>query len=129
MEQIVRYLREEMFGKPNYSDDSLADVYICTFAGGRGGTLFRMSAGDAKVLCSQPKTQGVGAYGGEWMLMWSTHNLIPNDSKDWIKDDGRFDKLIEQLGLKKIGRERLTTAASEVKGPSESGQIELPLAP
>lgn len=85
--------------------DERADafVFFVFMKGGRSGNLYRMSITDAKVLCSQPETAGVSNFGGHWMLMWNrcAHDIHGDnpEEQEWVQDDGRFDKMMERLGV------------------------------
>lgn len=90
-----------VFVSPPTPDDALCDVFICTLKNGRTKTLFRMYVGDAKKLCSHEATKGKH-FADEWMLLFSSEELIPFETNDWQKNDGRFDELIEELGCEII---------------------------
>lgn len=79
---------------PSYDMDAHADVYIVSRAGRMGypTVLWRMTVADAQRVCSHPSTRGTN-----WMLCWTTHDLI--ETKWFAKDDGRFAALFEELGV------------------------------
>jgi len=67
---------------------------------GKPRALFAMSREDAMALCSDPRSKGQG-----WMTVfapieeWQTDGEIPARLK--LKDSGKLDELIEELGLTK----------------------------
>ena len=69
--------------------------------GRRPKALFTMSHRDARSLCSDERTKGRG-----WMAFmarledWQEKGVVP--AKYRIKDTGRLDPIIEELGLTKI---------------------------
>ena len=83
--------------------EGLADVYIATLKGGGGRRLMRMTPQDARTLCSRPETTGRGQ-GGPWSLFWTQHGVGDYDLEKFEVDDGRFDGLMESLGIKPVFR-------------------------
>lgn len=67
---------------------------------GKPRALFAMSHEDAMALCSDPRSKGQN-----WMTVfasieeWQTDGTIPARLK--LKDSGKLDELIEELGLTK----------------------------
>lgn len=82
---------------------SEAVVYMVTQAGGCATWLYVLTREDAIKFCSHPSTKGKGR-GGEWLFMWTTAFTDWRDhTKEFRrKDDGRFDKLFEELGIEPI---------------------------
>lgn len=85
-----------------YDRNALADVYIATMAGtmGKPRILWRMTIADAMKMCSHESTCGTGR-GGEWALHW-THYDLPGVEKRFEVDDGRFDGLMKDMGVKVV---------------------------
>ncbi len=94
MKEIISHFRAQMFGKPSIKDSDLVDVFLTTFKGGRVGTLFRMTYEDAKKFIAQPKTKGK-RFADEWMYLIDA----ADDTEPFMKDDGRFDEIIADLGI------------------------------
>lgn len=69
--------------------------------GRRPKALFAMSFRDARALCTDPRTKGQG-----WMAFfdllegWQTKGRVPAGYR--IKDTGKLDGIIDDLGLTKI---------------------------
>ena len=100
-----------------------ADVYIATQGGTRSGNarvLWRMTVEDAMKVCSHPSTCGVGAYGSEWALMWTCHEVKDiavgiEDMELFAPDDGRFDDLFDELGVTVLASRALILAGKVVR--------------
>lgn len=56
--------------------------------------IFLMALRDAKALCSDPRSAG-----RTWMACWTA---TPFDAKDWTRDKGLLDGVIDDLCLKKV---------------------------
>ena len=95
MREIIKYFRKEMFGEPSIKNTDIVDIFLCTFAQGRKGTLYRMTYYDAKKFIAHPKTKGQN-FGGEWMYL--IDNVDYNEPL--MKDDGRFDEILADLKIK-----------------------------
>lgn len=83
-----------MFGKPNIKDTDIVDIFLCTFAQGRKGTLYRMTYSDAKKFIAHPKTRGRN-FKGEWMYLIDNVDY----SEPLMEDDGRFDEILADLKI------------------------------
>lgn len=83
--------------------ETLADVYIATLKGGGGRRLMRMSADDARLLCSRPETQG-RAHGSPWALFWTQYGVDDVPLAEFERDDGRFNELMARLGIGRVLR-------------------------
>jgi len=108
--------------KPKINIDEWALVYLVTFAGGNQGNLFLLPIEDAKKLCSDKCSHGVGR-GGHWMFQWTSvkHFVRQNDTYDgrledflFIWDSGKQDKDFERLGLKKPSLKEQTEVLHEM---------------
>ena len=95
----MAFFRNSMFREPTIKDNDLVDVFLTTLKGGRVGTLFRMKYEDAKMFIQHPKTSGKN-YAGEWMYLID----VADDTEPFMKDDGRFDEVIADLGIQVIKR-------------------------
>ncbi len=91
--------------KDRYADNAEAVVYLI-FESGRfeKSRLFVMSRKNAIKFCSRLETSGQGV-GGKWACAFTTY------IDDWRqclgtfrKEDGRFDRLLEELGINPIYR-------------------------
>lgn len=49
MREIAKYFRESMFNRCSIKDTDVVDVFLCTFAYGRKGTLYRMTYAELKI--------------------------------------------------------------------------------
>ena len=94
MREIAKFFRENMFNKQSIKNTDIVDVFLCTFAYGRKGTLYRMSYADAKRFISHPKTKG-RYFGDEWMYLIDNVDY----SEPLMKDDGRFDEILSDLKI------------------------------
>lgn len=71
-------------------------IYLAQFhsrSGIENRLLLTCSLDDAKKFCSDDRTRGI-----KWMAIF---NKLPErlTAKNFIKDDGRFDEVIEELGI------------------------------
>lgn len=94
MREIAKYFRESVFNRCSIKDTDVVDVFLCTFAQGRKGTLYRMTYNDAKKFIAHPKTKGQN-FGGEWMYLIDSVDY----SEPLMKDDGRFDEILADLKI------------------------------
>lgn len=93
----------------NYKMDDLAYIYIATNGGeiGRSNVLilYITTILDAQKICQSEQTKGKN-YGSEWALFWTDkrkYDLAFDKTKlKWRKDDGRFNKLFGDLGVKNL---------------------------
>ena len=100
---------------PAYDPEEWALVYLVTRRGGYKGNLFILRIQDAKKLCEDPCSRGMGR-GGEWIFMWTTiaHFIRKDDTYGdskhvgtelprflFLADTGKQDKDFERLGIKK----------------------------
>jgi hypothetical protein len=82
--------------------------------GRRAKALFAMSHRDAVALCSDPRSAGRG-----WMAIhaplegWQEKGKVPAGWR--IKDSGKLDGLIEELGLTKLGLDGGTSTAKHFR--------------
>ena len=86
----------------NYEDDNAeAVIYFITPKGKTSKpNLFVMKRYEAIKFCSRKETKGT-----RWALCFSTHKRNwKNELKNFRKDDGRFNELLEELGIEPIYR-------------------------
>ena len=87
------------------ADDAEAVVYLIFESGQYDKSdVYVMKRSDAVAFCSHPKTCGQGR-GGGWAFAFTTHRRDWRDTPDTFRDDdGRFDWLFDELGIKLIHR-------------------------
>jgi len=85
-----------------YDLNVLADVYMVSQKTQHRArrVLWRVTVGDAMKICNDKRTEGRSQWGGLWHLVWTTHELDNPDYAEFVKDDGRFDKLLNELNIK-----------------------------
>jgi len=87
--------------------DNYALLFTSSIKGGHSGYHFAMTVTDAMKFCSSDKSKGK-YMGSEWAYHWTrvTTYLIEEephfDIRKW-KDNNKYDKIIADLGLTKIG--------------------------
>lgn len=94
--------------KPEPSRELNEKLTVCFIAsqGGKSGikkAVYVMDEKDAIKFCSSDKTKGHS--GTKWMMCWDYIESFIDEKgflnpKKFIKDDGRFDALILELGIK-----------------------------
>jgi hypothetical protein len=77
--------------------NQLAYVCLTSARSGFKGVLYKMTKADAKKLTSHDR-----AAGRNWMAFWTSVENYEADHVKWIKDDGRFDDLIDELQVTKL---------------------------
>lgn len=75
-------------------------IYLVSFSSGKDigkRLLFTCSLDDAQKFCSDDRTKSKQSH--SWMTVF---NALPEDlsAKNFMKDDGRFDEVIKELGIK-----------------------------
>lgn len=121
--QLSLFDAEPIVYEGNWDDilRSYAFLYTSTEKGNNSGIRFMMSLEDAQEFCSSPKSRGV-LHGTYWAYFFtSVYNYIHAKDcysenkhplsrvktgcinlKGAADDNGKYDRLIEELGLKKI---------------------------
>lgn len=94
-----------------------AYVYICSKGRSTYPTvriLYIMSVGDAQKLCSHDKTKGI-----QWALFWTDKGGYDShaDNQDliWQQDDGRFEEIFCELGIKEYQTIKTLTVWNKTK--------------
>ena len=89
-----------------YDDNTEAVVYLVMQKGFTGcNCVYVMTRKDAVAFCSRKETKG-----NTWFFAFTTYKKDWRDNidKDFREDDGRFDRLLEELGIKPIFRKVLS---------------------
>lgn len=97
--RLFRDILNPIVARDEYDLNARAVVYMVSMKEGqyhKGRALWQMPVSDAMKVCSHPKTQGIGNFQAHWMLCWTTHDV---DSYEFVEDDGRFKKLLAELGV------------------------------
>lgn len=89
-------------------DDDIVAVYSCARSGGTSRIRLFMTRDEAMALCSEPETAG-RAHQSEWILMWTSisnlRRVLGDNMRLRVVDDGRFDSLMDRLGITPISRD------------------------
>lgn len=96
--------------------DALADVYYSSRKTQHAyrQVLWRMTIADAQKVCEHPDTCSPG----NWMMCWTTHELVDARPICFVADDGRFDALFAELGVTVLmSRQMLTDGVAAVPAP------------
>lgn len=86
-----------------YADEAEAVVYIITQSGiNPVNCLYVMKRRDAVAFCQRPETASNNG-NRSWAFMFTTYKTDWREDLDsFRRDDGRFDKLLEELGITPI---------------------------
>ena len=85
------------------ADNAEAVVYMISESGKLPKpAVYVMSRSDAVKFCSRKETAGQGC-GGKWAFVFTTHKPDWRDTPEiFRKDDGRFNELLREMGIKVI---------------------------
>lgn len=109
---------KEVAPEPTAGLERYAFLYTATSSGNSTGIHFMMSVEDAQAFCSDPRSKGVMS-GTYWAYFWTRVSTFcfefggntKGKNGGWILDlrksydNGEYDWLVEDLGLKKYNRQ------------------------
>lgn len=100
-----------------------AFIYLATRGGGAEVPMYLASRADAEVFCGDDRTQGIGR-GGPWMFLFTAaatylfnplgHTSLADLTKLARADDGRFEPLAAELGIRLYGRDEFAAVLASL---------------
>jgi len=87
----------------------LCFLFTSSFSGGFGGIRFLVTENEAKIFCSDERSKGI-MHGGKWAYFYTTiansfYNQGEQIKLSEIIDNGKYDWLLDELGIKKIPKQ------------------------